>query len=155
MEKKLMKQEQLNGIPVLIWKGVPLICIEEDVYVTAEPIGSSIRAIEVAKRMARKFGDRYHCEATITNDIEWIKFVRILNKNAVTERFIQNNELNLAEVLLLNSDEKPKEYVFAGGADYDIDEIFYGYISDFDSGGREQAKKLLFLTLKPENPEVS
>ena len=152
MEKISMKQECLNGIPVLRWKGVPLICIEDGLFVTAEPSGKSIRTLEIAKRMARQFADRYHCQTTVTNDREWKKVVKYLATNSATESFIRMNELNSAEVLLLDSTQEVKEHVLAGGQHHKLDEIFNGYISDFDAeNGEKQPIKLVFFTLKSEN----
>lgn len=148
MEKICMKQECLNGIPVLRWKGVPLICIEDGVYVTAEPIGKSIRTLDIAKRMARQFEDRYHCETTVTDDREWKKVIEFLKKNSVTEKFIQMNELDTSEALLLDSTQEVKEHVLAGGERHAIDEIFNGFISDFDANGEKQPIKLVFFTLR-------
>lgn len=150
MEKSIMKQENLNGIPVFRWKGVPLICIEEGVYVTAEPIGKSIRTLEIGKRMARQFADRYHCQATVTDDREWKRVVKFLNENSATESFIQMNDLDTAEALLLDSTQEVKEYVLAGGQNHTIGELFNGFISDFDAKGEKQPIKLVFFTLKSE-----
>jgi len=148
MEKVVMKQEVLNEIPVFKWKGVSLIPIGEEMYVTAEPIGKGIRTLEVAKRMARQFEDRYHCPTTVTNEKEWMKVIKFLKNHSVTDNFIELNKLDICEALLLDTTREVKEFVLAGGQEHDIYEIFNGFISDFDADGEKQPMKVIFFTLK-------
>lgn len=148
MEKICMKQEWLGDIPILKWKGIPLIRIGRGMFVTAEPIGKSIRTLEIAKRMARQFAEKYNCQATLTNDEEWKKVVNFLKVNFATNSFIQRNKLDSCEALLLDSMMEKEHHILSGGQFHRIDEMFHGFISDFDAKGEKQPEKLAFFTIE-------
>lgn len=158
MEKIIMKREWLGeGIPVLMWKGVPLIKIEEGIFVTAKPIGKGVRTLEIAKRMAKQFSERYSCNASVSNDVEWEKAMCALIKfDFAAKEFVQIHKMDICEVLLLNSADETK-HVLAAGNSHKLDEIFNGFISDFDAKGEKQPVKLVFFTIRldPNLIEVS
>jgi len=150
MGKIIMKREWLKDIPVLKWKGIPLIQIEKEKFVTAEPIGKGIRTMAIAQRMARQFAEKYNCQATLTDDEEWKKVVNFLKVNFSINSFIKVNELDSCEALLTDSMSENGHHILSGGQFHRIDEVFYGFISDFDANGEKQPEKLVFFTIKLE-----
>ena len=151
MEKKNMKREWISEIPILKWKGIPLIQIGEETFVTAEPIGKGIRTLEIGKRMARQFAERYNCRAKVTDDEEWKKVINYLKVNFAITCFIENNKLYCSEALLLDSMRGPQYHILSGGQFHRVDEMFHGFISDYDADGEEQPEKLVFFTIKPNS----
>lgn len=148
LDKKTMKLEWLGQcIPVLIWKGNPLIQIEEGIFVTAQPIGKNIRTLDIAKRMAKRFGEQYLCNAHVSNEIEWKKAISALKKfDFAAKEFVKINELDSNEALLVNSEDN-KRHLLAAGKMHELDEIFDGFISDYDANGIVQPPKLVFVTV--------
>lgn len=148
MEKIIMKREWLEDIPVLIWKGVPLIRIGNGGFVTAKPMGKNIRTMEIAIRMAKQFAEKYDCRAAVTDDEEWEKAVKYLKTNFAIQKFIQMYELDISEVLLEDSKRFGMKHVLTGGKIHGIDETFHGFISDYDAKGETQPTKLIFFTIR-------
>lgn len=149
LDEKNMKREWLGeGIPVLMWKGVPLIKIGDGSFVTAQPIGKSIRTLDIAKRIAKRFGEQYLCNAQVSNELEWMETISVLKKfDFAAKEFVQINELDSSEALLLNSKNKEK-HLLAAGKTHELDETFDGFISDYDANGIVQPPKLVFVTIK-------
>lgn len=153
MGKEIMKQDLLKErIPVLNWKKNPLISIGEGKFVNLQPIGRGVRTLEIAKRMANRFGEMYKCQATITDDAEWKKVIDALDEEK--NEFIEMHNLRFDEVLLLDSNQKVDTHVLAGGFFHEVDEIFNGFISAFDAKGVEQPTKLVFVTLDFTDSEI-
>ena len=154
MGKIIMKREWLGEIPIMRWKGVPLIRIGKGEFVTAVPIGQNMRTLEIAKRMARQFSEKYDCEATVTNNVEWKEAVNYLMVNFATKQFIQMNELDDCEALLIDDNFfGDNNHLLSGGKNHKIDETFNGFISDYDAKGEVQPSKLAFFTIRL-NPDL-
>ena len=154
MEKIVMKREWLEDIPIMRWKGIPLIRIGKGDFITAEPIGKNMRTLEIAKRMAKQFSEKYQCEATVTNNTEWENLANYLKVSLLTDCFIRINQLDECEALLIdNNFLEGNHHLLSGGKNHKIDEIFSGFISDYDANGKVQPAKLAFFTIK-FNPDL-
>jgi len=149
MEKKEMRRKFLeDAIPVWEWKGILLIRIGKEEFITAVPVGRNVRSLITAKQIAIEFSSNNNCDANVSYDTEWGKLVDFLKINYATKKFIGANNLSNAEVLLLDSMSEGESHVLAGGYFHRLDEIFRGFISGDDSDGEPQPQKLVFLTIK-------
>ena len=149
MERSTMVRKMVEeNIPVWEWKGLLLVRIGKEEFVTVEPVAKDIRTLEQAKKVAIDFSKKNKCNANVAYDIEWKKMIEFLKINYSTKTFLKKNNLGSDEVLLLDSISEGETHVLAAGAAHCLDEIFRGFISGDDADGEPQPRKLLFLTIK-------
>ena len=144
MERKFM----WDNFPVWEWNGISLVEIEKNEFITLKPVTKGFKNFTTAKEVARYFSERNNCNANISYETEWLKLIELLKVNSVVKTFLEENDLNHDEVLILDSMCKGGRYVFAAGACHRLDEVFTSFISGEDSDGEPQARKVLFLTIK-------
>lgn len=149
MEKIIMSRSMYKGIPILRWGEVKLVRLGKGTFVTIKPVKKNVRSLSQAKEVSRDFSGKYGCQTTITYDTEWKELCTFLKANYVTKEFIELNNLQNYEALLLNSETDGETHVLAAGAgSTSISELFSGFISGDDSDGEPQPKKAVFLTLR-------
>ena len=147
MERKFIR----DAIPVWEWKGILLVLIGKEEYITVKSfnfLNNNLRNLRQAKEIAKQFSEKFDCSATVAYDTDWEKLYKFLEINHCRKAFLCENGLNVKEALLLDSNSDGEDYVLVAGLYHRLDEVFKGFISGDDADGEPQLERLVFITVK-------